>query len=97
MFDDPKPGDLITCTGLELGPVAVGDVVKRIMCGTAGMNLQVTEVTDNLIMCGSWQFDLKTGAEIDEDFEWTAKSSPSFITRIEKKGVCDGEPEYGEE
>jgi hypothetical protein len=34
------------------------------------MELTVTAVTSNRIMCGDWEFDLLTGAEIDEFLGW---------------------------
>jgi hypothetical protein len=46
-----------------------GDEVTRVMAGQP-MTLIVAEVTDELIICGSWTFCPKTGAEIDEDLDW---------------------------
>ena len=34
------------------------------------MPLHITELTDELIICGSWKFSRANGAEIDEDIEW---------------------------
>lgn len=57
----------------------VGDVATRWLAGTIRMDLKVTSVTDKLIICGEagWQFDKKTGAEVDEDLGW---GSPPKIT-----------------
>jgi hypothetical protein len=48
----------------------VGDVVVRMLAGTIPMKLQVSDITDQLIICGDWQFDKATGAEIDEELGW---------------------------
>lgn len=46
----------------------VGDIVTRVMAGTVRMNLKVTEITEDKIICGSWEFDKMTGLEIDDAF-----------------------------
>ena len=48
----------------------VGDVVTRMLAGTVPMRLPVSEITDQIITCGDWQFDRATGAEIDKDLGW---------------------------
>ena len=55
----------------------VGDKVTRMLAGTVPMKLTVTAVRDNIVSCAiqpdyewGWDFDLKTGAEIDEDLNW---------------------------
>ena len=45
----------------------VGDTVVRMLAGIVRMELKVTEVTDEKIICGWWEFDKATGVEIDED------------------------------
>lgn len=47
-----------------------GDKVVRIVAGRHTMLLQVTAVTEQLIFCGPWKFDKRTGAEVDEDLDW---------------------------
>jgi len=47
----------------------VGDKVTRFLGGIP-MDLKVTEITDDTIVCGPWTFDKKTGAEIDEEIGW---------------------------
>lgn len=49
--------------------VKPGDTVIRMMAGIP-MPMLVTEVTDDLVMCGAWVFDLRTGAEIDSFLNW---------------------------
>jgi len=63
-----------------------GDIVTRWLAGSIPMDLRVAEVTDDLIMCG-WEFDRKTGAEIDEDLGWgpPPKMTGSYITVKEIK------------
>ncbi len=48
----------------------VGDVVVRMLAGTLPIKLQVSDITDQLIVCSAWQFDRATGAEIDEELGW---------------------------
>lgn len=56
-----------------------GDEVTRWMGGEIVMNLIVTEVTETRVICGSWEFDRATGAEIDEDLGWGVNGTGSFI------------------
>lgn len=44
-----------------------GDVVTRMLAGTIPMQLRITDITDNKIVCGAWVFDKETGHEIDDD------------------------------
>lgn len=46
--------------------VEVGDVVNRYMHESLLMQLTVTEVTEERIVCGDWEFDPKTGCELDD-------------------------------
>ena len=55
-------------TGFE--KLRVGDVVVRMLSGTLPMKLQVSKITEQLIVCSAWQFDKATGAEIDEELGW---------------------------
>lgn len=48
----------------------VGKVVTRWLASELAMDLAITEVTDDLIICGDWTFDRTTGAEIDEYLGW---------------------------
>lgn len=54
-----------------------GDVVTRMLAGTVEMPLRVTEVTDDLILCGpkgeGWAFDRDVGWEEDPDLGWGRK------------------------
>ena len=58
--------------------ITVGDLVTRDLCGVP-MPLKVTAVTDERIICGPWEFDRATGAEIDEDLGWGPDGTGSFI------------------
>jgi hypothetical protein len=58
----------------------VGDKVLRWLAGIAvPMPFIATEVTDARIICGPWEFDRNTGAEIDELLGWGSKSTGSCI------------------
>jgi len=48
----------------------VGQVVTRWLAGTIPQELAISEITDDRIICGSWEFDKATGAEIDEFIGW---------------------------
>jgi hypothetical protein len=55
----------------KLAEIAIGDFVLRWFVGIPKpMRLQVTQLTADRIICGGWEFDRRTGAEIDEDFGW---------------------------
>lgn len=58
----------------ETKNIKIGDSVLRLLSGTIPMVLKVTDLTDELIICGDWTFDRKTGAEIDEDLGWGPKT-----------------------
>jgi hypothetical protein len=48
--------------------VQVGDKVTRLISADRiPMELTVTQITDTRIVCGAWEFDKRTGGEIDED------------------------------
>ena len=49
--------------------IEVDTVVKRMLAGEVPMDLIVTEITDNKIICGAWEFDKHTGNEIDDFFD----------------------------
>jgi len=52
----------------KLAEIAVGDFVLRWFGGIPKpMRLKVTQLTADRIICGAWEFDRQTGAEIDED------------------------------
>lgn len=50
--------------------IKVGDTVIRLLAESIRMELAVTAITDNRIICGPWTFDRSTGGEIDEELEW---------------------------
>lgn len=68
----------------KLKDVKVGDTVYRwfgfnqFPC----MSLVVTEIKDNLIVCGDWSFENKNGMEIDDYLGWDESGSGSYITPI---------------
>jgi hypothetical protein len=58
-----------------------GDVVYRMLSGDIEMPLIVRAVRDDKVICGSWEFDLVTGAEIDDMLDWgpPPKHTGSFL------------------
>ncbi len=51
-----------------------GDRVRRMLGGAIPIDLIVTDVTEDLILCGEagigWSCDRVTGAEVDEEIAW---------------------------
>jgi hypothetical protein len=66
---------------VELGNIKVGDELLRSMGGVV-MPILVSEVTEDRIVCGPWEFCRKTGAEIDEDLGWGNEMTGSFIMGV---------------
>jgi hypothetical protein len=65
--------------------VVVGDMVLRWLSGVPQpMQLVVTAVTEERIICGPWEFDRETGAEIDDFLQWGPKRTGSRI-RVQSK------------
>jgi hypothetical protein len=65
----------MNCSNLK-----VGDKIIRNMGGVK-MPMRIKQITDKVIICsaiqpnggefnGGWQFDIRTGAEEDEDLKW---------------------------
>ena len=46
------------------------------------MRLKVTQLTAYRIICGGWEFDRQTGAEIDEDLGWGRVGSPVHFLNL---------------
>jgi hypothetical protein len=66
----------------KLLTIKSGDVVTRLLGGEVPMNIRVTDVTDDRIICGAWEFDRGTGMEIDEQLGWTKTRSGSCISAV---------------
>ncbi len=66
---------------MKLEGIEVGDEVIRLLGGEIPMPLTVDKVTDALIICGPWEFDKKTGAEIDEELGWNTSQTGSYLIR----------------
>jgi hypothetical protein len=47
--------------------------------GVPMMRMRVTRVDAHYVYCGDWQFDIKTGGEIDAELGWTATMTGSYI------------------
>ena len=68
---------------MKLQDIKVGDVGTRYLAGELRLNLEVTEVTHDRIICGDWEFDRRTGAEIDDLLDWgpPPKRTGSYIRK----------------
>ncbi len=47
-----------------------GDFVMRMMAGVLPCPLRVSQLTSERVICGDWEFDRVTGAEIDDFLGW---------------------------
>lgn len=65
-----------------LHDVVVGDTVFRFIGNAILRPIQVTAVTDERIVCGAWEFDKRTGAEIDELLGWGPTLTGSYILAV---------------
>jgi hypothetical protein len=66
-----------------LSGTVVGDTVLRWLGGMAEpMRLRVTAVTEHRIICGPWEFDRATGAEIDDLLGWGPAAATGSIIRV---------------
>lgn len=73
-------------TSNQWSDIKVGDEVIRMLGVPAiPLPLRVTQITEQLIHCGDWQFDRITGAEVDELLGWgpPPKVTGSYIKRVE--------------
>lgn len=66
--------------------VAVGETVHRLFAGVVPMDLRVTTVTADLIICGDdggWTFDRATGIEEDYELGWGVSfgTTGSFLVK----------------
>lgn len=53
----------------------IGDEVTRMLAGVIPMQLKITDITPERIICGPWEFDKQTGNEIDDDI-------PTLVSRL---------------
>lgn len=51
---------------LDFPKLQKDDIILRQLGGLIPMELKITDVTEDRIICGSWEFDRNTGIEIDE-------------------------------
>jgi hypothetical protein len=73
----------------------VGDKVTRMLAGTIPMTLVITEIKGDRILCGDYEFDKVTGAEIDDFLGWGAppKMTGSFIAQYSHAPLPEDEIE----
>ena len=77
----------------KLAGMEVGDFVLRWLGGIPKlMRLKVTHLTADRIICSAWEFDRRTGAEIDEDLGW----GPGGVTGsfLEPESGTDPEEDF---
>jgi hypothetical protein len=77
----------------KLAEIAVGDFVLRWFGGIPKpMRLRVTQLTADRIICGGWEFDRRSGAEIDEELGW----DPGGVTGsfLEPESGTDPEEDF---
>ena len=63
---------------VSLNNVQIGDQLIRNMGGII-LPVKVTKITEDKIYCGAWEFDKRTGAEIDEDLNWGPHGTGSYL------------------
>ena len=73
--------------GDRLRNIRAGDMVERLLCGMLPMQLRVSQVTNDRIICGAWEFSRANGAELDEDLGWTGGESGSVIRPLADSAV----------
>ena len=70
--------------------IKVGDTVTRMVAGGIPMmQLKVSEIDDRFIHCGSWKFDKRTGAEVDEELGWGTSKDGTVHTGTYLKEMHD--------
>ena len=66
--------------------LTVGDKVTRVFNGGITMPLKITEITDDRIKCGHWEFHPQTGFEIDEFLGWDGVTvSGSYLWEVKDR------------
>lgn len=63
--------------------LSVGDMVHRHLGdGSFFMELEITAITDDRIICGDWKFSRRNGAEIDEELGWDEHHTGTYLKEI---------------
>jgi len=80
----------------KLAEIAVGDFVLRWFVGIPKpMRLRVTQLTADRIICGGWEFDRQSGAEIDEDLGWGSGGVTGSFLEPESGTDCSASRKSG--
>ena len=82
MNQEPRHIPLFPSESAWLDGLSPDDPVHRWL-GQVPMKLKVTQVTQDRIICGAWEFDRQTGAEIDEELGLGPDGTGSWIRPIE--------------
>lgn len=64
---------------MNLKNLKVGDQVTRVLAGMVEMDLTITSISLEHIICDDWIFDISTGLEIDDVLNWDSNFSGSYI------------------
>ena len=59
--------------------IKIGETVVRMLAGKIPMDLIISDITDNKIICGAYEFDIRTGAEIDDELGWGNDITGSYL------------------
>jgi len=89
LIKDIKHRELIPFIGMseeELKNIEVGDIVERMLGFMIPDPKLVTAVDEDTITCSFWDFDRKTGIEIDDEIP----TKVSYIRRVISKGNIRG-------
>ena len=65
-----------------LSDIKIGDTITRTISESIDMSLPVTNITEDKIVCGDYEFDRETGMEIDELLGWDKYNSGTRITGV---------------
>lgn len=74
----------------DLQKIAKGDVIERMLAFTIPNYLKVSRVEKELIWCGPWCFNRRTGVEIDEDVPSTVSYIRRVLTEEQKRMLSEG-------
>lgn len=55
---------------VKFANVKIGDVLTREIANIIRVDVKVTGVTDQHVICGEWIFDKETGMEEDPEIGW---------------------------
>jgi hypothetical protein len=69
-------------TMFDLSDIKIGNTITRTISESIDMSLPVTNITEDKIVFGDYEFDKETGMEIDELLGWDKYNSGSRINPL---------------